>query len=329
MSNFHFNFSVTRAIFIKAINVSEALAFLQGANYHILPSDKSNNHAATIRAILSLQYPEITIDRVLAALDNKDPQCLAKDLQIIRNAVKAFRFMIDSLNTGEKSIDVFLQVNKILQLETTVFSGLSKTKFQRLRLQDLEAIFKAVVENEEVHPYMRAATVFKEYSDKKFFNEANELTWLFLCLYILFRDISNPCLADFDLQNLVSVIIRNKSEPLDGFLSVMLDEIYNVSYPVALEILHKREAAKPDTVTSQAQRLLSAMTDGNPMSSRELMVKLKLTDISSFRKRYLTPAVKSALVERSLPDHPSSPVQTYILTEKGREFLETSDIHPG
>ena len=59
MSNFHFNFSVTRAIFIKAINVSEALAFLQGANYHILPSDKSNNHAATIRAILSLQYPEL------------------------------------------------------------------------------------------------------------------------------------------------------------------------------------------------------------------------------------------------------------------------------
>ena len=291
MNYFQYNTFVTHAIFIKAINATDGLSFLQGTNYHIPPSDKSNNHAATISAILSLQDPEITIDGVRAALDNKDPQCLSKDLQIIRNAVKAFRFMIDSLNTDEKSIDILLQVNKILTMETTVFFGLSQTNFQRRRQQDLEVIFKAVVENEEVHPYIRAAKVFNEYCDEKFFNEANELTWLFLCLYILFREISNPCLADFNLQDLITAIIKNKSEPLDELLSVMLDEIINISYPVALEIVHKREATRPDTATSQARRLLSVMEIGKTISARVLMTKFKNKHLPTFRKSYIKPAL--------------------------------------
>jgi hypothetical protein len=43
---------------------------------------------------------------------------------------------------------------------------------------------------------------------------------------------------------------------------------------------------------------------------------------SSFRERYLKPALEQGLIQMSVPDKPNSRLQRYRLTERGRVALQ-------
>jgi predicted HTH transcriptional regulator len=68
--------------------------------------------------------------------------------------------------------------------------------------------------------------------------------------------------------------------------------------------------------TPQVKRLLKHLT--KEKSRDELQEVLGITDRKYFRRNYLQPALSEELIERSIPDKPQSPKQTYRLTEKGR-----------
>lgn len=71
-----------------------------------------------------------------------------------------------------------------------------------------------------------------------------------------------------------------------------------------------------DRPTKQISRLLAVMTD-EPVSREELMRRLSLRHIPSFRKSYLHPALDGGFIERTLPDNPTAQNQQYVLTKKG------------
>ena len=56
---------------------------------------------------------------------------------------------------------------------------------------------------------------------------------------------------------------------------------------------------------------------GNTVSSAEIMKKMNLTGLDSFRKRYLIPSIEKGYVAPLYPDAPKRPDQAYYLTEKG------------
>ena len=64
----------------------------------------------------------------------------------------------------------------------------------------------------------------------------------------------------------------------------------------------------PDT-TPKIQRLLNIL-DGE-MSVREMMAALGFASRDKFLKNYLSPALKSGLIEMTQPDSPKSPTQRY------------------
>lgn len=66
------------------------------------------------------------------------------------------------------------------------------------------------------------------------------------------------------------------------------------------------------------QIMLEATTD---LSAIELQQALKLNDRKSFRTRYLKPALAQGLIDYTMPEKPTSPLQRYVLTEKGRLTL--------
>ena len=68
----------------------------------------------------------------------------------------------------------------------------------------------------------------------------------------------------------------------------------------------------PDT-TPKIQRLLEAV-DGE-MSVREMMAALGFASRDKFLKNYLSPALKSGLIEMTDPDSPKSPKQKYKKTK--------------
>lgn len=315
---------ITHDIFNNGIEAAEVFAFLQGANYHLPPSDKVKNQIATIIAILSIEHPEINHDQVRDVFFGNAPKCIAKDLQIIRNVIKAFQFIINSVNSTEKSIDIFLKTNKILKLNTTVFSVINQIHFPPSRMQDIIMIFKEIVDKESINHYIKAIFIFKTYSEDIFFDEYNKLTWFLLCLFILFKNA--PPLVQFDLTNLISTLIRKKSDSLENNLLAMFDEIHKVSYPTAIKILNQTNATT-DNLTRQMRRLLSIMVNiQQPISSRDLMVKFKHSDLSTFRKNYLSKAVSQGLVIRCLPEHPTSQNQTYKISQKGIDVMSKINI---
>jgi ATP-dependent DNA helicase RecG len=45
-------------------------------------------------------------------------------------------------------------------------------------------------------------------------------------------------------------------------------------------------------------------------------------DRTKFRKRYINPLIELNILKRTVPDKPQSPMQKYLLTEKGTAFLD-------
>ena len=56
----------------------------------------------------------------------------------------------------------------------------------------------------------------------------------------------------------------------------------------------------------------------------ELQEELSLRDDEHFRTAYLLPAMAAGLLEMTLPDKPTSRLQKYRLTEKGRAWLKAT-----
>lgn len=74
--------------------------------------------------------------------------------------------------------------------------------------------------------------------------------------------------------------------------------------------------------TPQVKQLLQIMLEATTaLSAIELQQALKLNDRKSFRTRYLKPALAQGLVDYTMPEKPTSPLQRYVLTEKGRLTL--------
>ncbi len=58
-----------------------------------------------------------------------------------------------------------------------------------------------------------------------------------------------------------------------------------------------------------------------PKSSREIMELLRLKHWKTFQANYLKPLIEGGLLERTIPDKPTSRLQKYRLSKKGRDWL--------
>ena len=86
-------------------------------------------------------------------------------------------------------------------------------------------------------------------------------------------------------------------------------------------ILNTLKTKSTPEVTPEVKKMLRVI-EGS-MSRREIQQKLGLHDEKHFREFYQQPAVAAGLIEMTVPDRPTSRLQKYRLTEKGRQFLNT------
>ena len=82
---------------------------------------------------------------------------------------------------------------------------------------------------------------------------------------------------------------------------------------------------KPSTlqVTPQVEAVLKALGD-EELSLREIMGRVGLTDRVSFAKRHLKPALEAGVIERTIPDKPTSRLQRY---RRVKPPYDSGDIH--
>jgi ATP-dependent DNA helicase RecG len=73
-------------------------------------------------------------------------------------------------------------------------------------------------------------------------------------------------------------------------------------------------------VTAQVEAMLSA-ADSSPKTHEELLSAVGVKHREHFRKTYVDPLLKYGWIERTIPDKPTSSLQKYRTTEKGRVWL--------
>lgn len=106
---------------------------------------------------------------------------------------------------------------------------------------------------------------------------------------------------------------RTDAAPFIAFmLRMILDAVTTSAPPITPQVTHQ--------VTPQVGDLLKAMIRGE-MGREALQAALGLSDRKSFRERYLKPALSDGLIEMTIPAKPSSRLQKYRLTDKGRRWL--------
>src|SRR5690606_39264518 len=131
----------------------------------------------------------------------------------------------------------------------------------------------------------------------------------------------HPLFADTPVESLVHehqaayyAALRDSTARADSmpFVAFMLDRILDALATAAPQVAPQ--------VTPQVEQLLLGIR--GEMSREALQQALGLQDRKSFRDRYLKPALAQGLLEMTVPDKPSSRLQRYRLTDKGRQWLE-------
>ncbi|MFH7321599.1 Fic family protein [Desulfurivibrio sp. D14AmB] len=74
--------------------------------------------------------------------------------------------------------------------------------------------------------------------------------------------------------------------------------------------------------------VLTACEAGS-LSNKELQTAAGIRDRSTFHINYLTPLLKRNLLERTIPDKPTSSKQKYRLTAKGKQLLAAANFSTG
>lgn len=91
-----------------------------------------------------------------------------------------------------------------------------------------------------------------------------------------------------------------------------------------------KSAPSPDRATAPVtapvgeyvMRLLVLLADRDALSNGEILDASGLKSRRRLRDTYISPALADELLERTIPDKPTSRLQKYRLTEKGRRLME-------
>ena len=105
----------------------------------------------------------------------------------------------------------------------------------------------------------------------------------------------------------------NDTADSTGFIEFMLDTVtdtMNSAVTATDQVSDQDTDQDNDQVTDNITKLLSALGTSE-LSASELMSRLGLSHKPTFRKNYLSPALEKGVIERTVPDKPTSRNQKY------------------
>ncbi|NLM70496.1 MAG: Fic family protein [Synergistaceae bacterium] len=287
------------------------------------------NRVMTVRGSLAIEGNTLGTEVVTAILEGKRVVAPPREVREVKNALAAYDRLHTWRPASEKDL---LEAHRIMMDGLVEEAGLYRSggvgvmAGQRVihmappagrvpQLMDDLLDWMAVT---DVHPLIASSVFHYEFEFIHPFSDGNGRMGRLWQSLILSR--WNPLFTDIPVESLVfehqaeyyDVIEestrRTDSAPFIDFMLRMILDALTCTPQVALQ------------VTPQVGELLVALE--GEMSREELQAALRLSDRKSFRERYLRPALAEGLIEMTIPDKPSSRLQKYRLTDKGRRWLE-------
>ncbi|MHA3049758.1 Fic family protein [Acinetobacter sp. ANC 4639] len=290
------------------------------------------NRIRTIQGSLAIEGNTLSTEQITAILNGKAVIAPPKEVQEVRNAIKAY----EAFQQWQPSQEVdLLQAHQILMTglidevgqyrhggvgvmsgDRVVHMAPPANQINRLMVDLLDWL-----NDSEEHPLIQSSVFHYEFEFIHPFADGNGRMGRLWQTLILSQ--WNPIFANIPVESLIyqnqkayyealqASTDRTDSAPFIEFiLQMILDAILSSNDTAQASDYVAAQASVQ--VGDQVQRLISALGQDD-YTLAELMQLVGLTHRATFQKNYLNPAIDAGLIERTIPDKPKSPKQRYRL----------------
>lgn len=283
----------------------------------------------TIQGSLAIEGNTLSAEQITAILDGKHIVAPIKEIQEVRNAIRAYDRFLD---WNPYSVDDLLDAHRTLTEGLIDQSGMFRTGGVGV-VAETEVIHVAPppnlvprlikelldwLEQTEEHPLIASSVFHYEFEFIHPFADGNGRTGRLWQTLLLSR--WNSRFAHLPVENMV---YQKQFEYYDAinesscksdcapFIEFMLEAIYQAIITITPEVT--------PVVTPEVERLLNVLRE-KPLGKQEILQALGLKDEKNLRELYIKPALQSGLIELTIPDKPTSSKQQYRITEKGQQI---------
>lgn len=290
------------------------------------------NRIRTIQGSLAIEGNTLSEEQITAILNGKPVIAPPKEVQEVRNAIKAYEEFQQWQPSSELDL---LQAHQILMTglidEVGQFrnGGVGVMSGDRVvhmappanQVSRLMNDLLQWLDQSDEHPLIKSSVFHYEFEFIHPFTDGNGRMGRLWQTLLLSR--WNPIFANIPVESLIyqnqkayydalqASTDRADSAPFIEFiLQMILDAILSST---ATDQVSDHVAAQVSVqVSDQVKRLILVMGQ-DEYTLAELMQLLDLSHRATFQKNYLNPAIEAELIERTIPDKPKSSKQKYRL----------------
>ena len=320
-------YTITERMLKLVSEISEKIGKITGRSERVSEAHlRRNNRIRSIHSSLKIEANSLSLSEVRDVLNGHIVLGDRKEIQEVKNAYAAYELIpeIDPF-----SIEDLKKLHGIMTYGTVDESGEFRRGNEGIFSGDrcifiapppelvpglIQNLFGWMKSNSNIiHPLIMSAVFHYEFVFIHPFSDGNGRMARLWHTAIL-RRWKN----DFEYIPLESQIEKYQQEYYDSiekchvngnstvFIEFMLDMINQVLDDVI------EQSANNTGVSQYVKRLLNCMEYDVPYTANEIMENLGLKSKETLRKNYLDPAIKSGLVEMTLPDKPKSRNQRYV-----------------
>lgn len=318
-------FTLTSVMFDYAANITEKIGQINNYNnLRRMPILRKNNRIQSVHSTLAIEANSLSLKQVKDVINGKLVIGFEREIREVKNAYKAYE-QITKINPY--SIDDLLYVHGILTNGLIEESGKFRSGNEGVFDEDNNCIFIApkpdlvmdlindlfnyIKENKDkINPLILSSVFHYEFVFIHPFSDGNGRMarlwqniilshWKEVFVYLPIESL----IKKYQKEYYKVIDACNNSGESTEFIEFMLKMIDE-----SLNNLLKNINSNTDEYVN---KLLEVMDYNIPVSAKELMNKLNLKSINSFRKVYLKPALNMGLIKSTNPDKPTSKNQRY------------------
>ena len=325
-------YTITSEILTRVEQVGEAIGRVEAGGVAQDLRLRRINRIRTIHGSLAIEGNTLGEEEIATILDGKPIAAPLRDIQEVRNAIRAYDQYQNMNPTSE--IDL-LRAHELLMTGLLDAPGhyrrgqvsvMGQDQIHHIgpparRVPQLMANLLAWLGSTDEHPLIASSIFHYEFEFIHPFEDGNGRMGRLWQTLILTR--WKPLFAHIPVESLIHTkqdayyeAIRRSSAEGEStwFIMFMLDTI--------LEAIHTPQVSPQ--VSPQVRRLLSVLK--GEMSRQEIQQALGLKDRKSLRQRYLLPALQSGYIEMTQPDTPNARNQKYRPTPHGRQVWVSLNV---
>lgn len=295
----------------------------------ISPHLRRENRIRTIHSSLAIEHNSLSLDQVTAILDGKRVLGNPNEIKEVQNAYQAYEMM---LRLNPESVEDLLTAHKLMMQGLVPENGKFRSGgvgvFDGDRLIHMAPPAHLVpkliqdlfdwYQNSEMHPLIKSAVFHYEFEFIHPFQDENGRMgrmwhslllgqWKELFFWLPVEELIQSKQSEY----YDALGKSDKAADSAVFVELMLEIIRDTLKDTT--VVGRSTDQDSDQVTDQDKpinRLLAVLGE-EELSTAEIMKRLGLSHRPTFRRNYLTPALKKGLIERTIPDKPNSKNQKY------------------